>query len=360
MAEMTMRERMLALVQGRPHDRVPFVTYSGIAGVSNQEVWAVLGRNNMGLLEWCGLHGFSHPNCRFESEGFDVDGRKGTRNKLHTPEGTLVEERLNAAISSASSKHYITEPEDYKIILSYFRDITVNKHTNSWLDSNKRLGDDGFPHTSLVRTPYQQLWIQWVSIEDLALHLVDYPELMEEVFKEMFRVQSDIIRVACECAEELPIPYFNFPDNITAPIIGEKYFRKYCLPSYQELADMLAERNLDIPISVHMDGDLKPLWKAIGESPVRMLDSMSPPPDNDTSVGDAVSIWKDMRVGINYPSSVHLREAEVIYDTTMEILRQGGHSGRLQIQISENMPPNAWQKSYPQIVKAIHDFGAIK
>ena len=121
---------------------------------------------------------------------------------------------------------------------------------------------------------------------------------------------------------------------------------------------MLAERNLDIPISVHMDGDLKPLWKAIGESPVRMLDSMSPPPDNDTSVVDALSLWKDMRVGINYPSSVHLREAEVIYDTTMEILRQGGNTGRLQIQISENMPPNAWQKSYPQIVKAIHDFSS--
>lgn len=353
---MTMRERMLALIQGKEHDRVPFVEYSGIAGVSNEEVWSVIGRNNMGLLEWVGIYGFHHPNCRFESEEFEIDGRKGSRQKLHTPEGTLVDERLYAAISSASRKHYIKELEDYKIFLSYLRDITVYKNTNSWIDSYKRLGDDGLPHTSLLRTPYQQLWIQWVSIEDLAIHIADYPELMEEVFNEMCRVQRDVFRVACEVAKELPIPYYNFPDNITAPIIGESNFRKYCLASYQEFADMLEENGLDIPLSVHADGDLKPLWKAIGESPIRMLDSMSPPPDNDTSVADAINMWKDMRVCINYPSSVHLCEPEVIYNTTMEILRQGGHTGRLQIQISENMPPNAWRKSYPQIVKAINDF----
>jgi EAL domain-containing protein (putative c-di-GMP-specific phosphodiesterase class I) len=90
------------------------------------------------------------------------------------------------------------------------------------------------------------------------------------------------------------------------------------------------------------------------------LDSMSPHPDNDTSVADAMRLWHDMRVCINYPSSVHLKEPKAIYDTTMEILEQGGHTGRLQIQISENMPPDAWRRSYPQIVKAINDYGPIK
>lgn len=356
MAKMTMRERMLALIQGKEHDRVPFVQYSGITGTSDQEVWSVIGRDNIGLLEWVVVYELNHPNCRYESEEFETDGHRGYRQKLHTPKGTLVDERLYAAIAPAIRKHFIQERKDYEIFLSYLRDITVYKYTGAWIESYKRLGDDGLPHTSLVRTPFQQLWIQWVCIEDLAIHLVDYPDLMEEVFGEMFRVQRDVFRVACEVAKELPIPYYNFPDNLTAPIIGEHYFRKYCLTSYQEFADMLAENGLDIPISVHADGDLKPLWKAIGESPIKMLDSMSPPPDNDTSVADAINMWEDMRVCINYPSSVHLREPEVIYNTTMEILRQGGHTGRLQIQISENMPPNAWRKSYPQIVKAINDF----
>jgi len=352
---MTMRERMLAVVENREHDRVPFVQYSGI-GAPNEEVWSVIGRENMGLLTWCGIHRFEHPNCHFEHENFEADGRSGTLRTMHTPEGTLTEERLNAVIASASSKHFVTEPDDYKILLSYLRDTTVHKDTRQWQQVYKDLGDDGFPHTSIGRTPYQQLWVEWVSLEDLALHMVDYPELMEEVFDALFQVQRGIFRAAREAVDEVPVPYLNFGDNITAPMIGEKYFRKYCLTSYQELADMLSDCDRDVPIAVHMDGDLKPLWDAIGESPVRLLDSFSPAPENDTSVADAIRIWPEMRLCPNFPSSIHLAKPEVIYETAMDILEQGGRTGRLQIQISENMPPGAWKRSYPQIVRAIHDF----
>jgi len=349
---------MLALVQGREHDRVPFVQYSGIA--PNEAVWSAIGRENIGLLAWCGLHRLEHPNCRFEQEGVEIDGRAGIRRTLHTPEGSLTEERLNAAIASARSKHFVTEPDDYKILLSYFRDITVHKHTAQWIEVNKQLGDDGFPHTSIGRSPYQKLWVEWVSLEDLALHMVDCPELMEEVFAAMFDIQRRIFRVVYEAVTELPVPYVNFGDNITAPMIGETYFRKYCLSSYQELAEILSDCGKDTLVAVHMDGDLKPLWDAIAESPVRLLDSFSPAPENDTSVADAVRVWPEMRLCVNFPSSIHLAEPKVVYKTAMEILEQGGHTGRLQIQISENMPPDAWRQSYPQIVKAIRDFGPIK
>ena len=140
MSEMTMRERMLALVEGREHDRVPFVEYSGIAGASNEEVWSVIGRDNMGLLAWCGLHRFEHPNCHFEQEELEINGRRGTRRILHTPEGKLTDERLNAAIASSSYKHFITEPEDYKAFLSYLRDTTVHKSTDQWLNVYNSLG----------------------------------------------------------------------------------------------------------------------------------------------------------------------------------------------------------------------------
>jgi hypothetical protein len=42
MACMTMRERMLAVLQGREHDRVPFVQYEDLAA-PDEEVWSVIG-----------------------------------------------------------------------------------------------------------------------------------------------------------------------------------------------------------------------------------------------------------------------------------------------------------------------------
>jgi hypothetical protein len=76
-------------------------------------------------------------------------------------------------------------------------------------------------------------------------------------------------------------------------------------------------------------------------------------------VADAIANWPEMRICLNFPSSVHVVEEDEIYNAAAQILAEGGHSGRLQIQISENVPPGVWRKSFPQIVKAIKDFGPI-
>jgi len=354
---MTMRERMLALVQGREVDRVPFVQYSGLAA-PNEEVWSVIGRANMGLLAWTEVHRIETPHCRFVVEDIVRDGRKGFRNTLRTPEGKLFEERLFEPTygSSAAACHFVKGIGDYRILMAGFRDVVVQPHMEGFHKTVQVLGDDGLPHTAVFRTPYQQLWVQWVSLTDLPVHLALYPEVMEEVIAVMTDIQWRIFAAVCEAVRSgASIPYIVFPDNITAPAIGETYFRRYCVPAYNELAGMLAETGKDVPVFVHMDGDLKPLWAAIGESAVRGLDSMSPPPDNDTRVGDALAHWPDMRVCINFPSSVHLAEPETIYAATERILAEGGHTGRLQIQVSENVPPGVWRTSFPQIVKAIAD-----
>jgi hypothetical protein len=184
--------------------------------------------------------------------------------------------------------------------------------------------------------------------------------VMEEVVSLMGDILRRVFRVVRRAVGELPVPYVVFPENITAPVIGPAYFRRYCVPLYDELAEVLAggsPAGRDVPVLVHMDGDLRPLWQAIGRSRVGGLDSLSPPPDNDTSAGEAAAMWPRMRLGVNFPSSVHLSRPEVIHAAAQRILEEAGRTGRLQIQISENVPPGRWKVSFPQIVRAIEAFG---
>src|SRR5512145_2944791 len=101
MHQMTMRERILAVVQGHPVDRVPFVMYDML--LPNEEVQQFVGHENIGLMRWSAIHRVEHPHCRFESEDFQVNGTRWQRNTLHTPKGTLVEERAFEPVYDSSS-----------------------------------------------------------------------------------------------------------------------------------------------------------------------------------------------------------------------------------------------------------------
>jgi hypothetical protein len=352
----TMRERMLAVIRGEELDRVPFVQYDRIAA-PNEDVWDLIGRENMGVLRWCRAHRYEHPNCSFTTDQLREDGREGYRQVLSTPNGTLTQEKWYEPTyhTAATKHHFVKKPEDYRILEAYLDDVQVVEDTTDLERAIRDMGDDGLPLTRVERTPYQQLWVQWVSLQDLCIHLIDIPEVMDRITRKIADIQRRTYEVVYRVSGRIELPYVDIPDNITAPTIGEGYFREYCLPLYQELSSMMADRS--VPVIAHTDGDLKPLWAAIGESGIRGLDSFSPPPDNDTRVAEAVQMWPEMRVYVNFPSSVHVGTDKEVYNTASEILEEGGHTGRIWFQISENVPPGVYRTSFPQIVRAIHDFG---
>jgi hypothetical protein len=348
MNDMTMRERMLALIAGEPVDRVPFVQYDHLAA-RNDEIWAEIGRQEMGVLRWTMPFRREHPHCTRTVASIQRDGLKGERTVIETPRGMMQSLRFFEPVynSGWTAEHFVKTPADYDVLTAWLEDEVITADAEPLERARDELGDDGLPLVRVERSAFQQLWVQWVSLEDLVCHMMDEAETVAACIAAMQRRQRDVF--AAVASQD--IDFVDFPDNITAPVIGERWFRQYCLPEYDELAELV-----DVPVYVHMDGDLAPLYEAIGESKVSGLDSLSPPPDNDTSVGAALAMWPNMRVAVNFPSSVHLAAPEQVYATTMELLEQGGDSGRLQIQISENVPPSCWRRSFPQIVRAIHDF----
>jgi hypothetical protein len=351
---MTNRERMLGVIRGREIDRVPFVQYDGLAA-PNGTVWEVVARENFGVLRWSSVHRLERPHCDFTSAPFEKNGRRGVVNTMTTLYGELREVKLFEPVynSAATLEHFVKTPDDYRILLAFLRDTAVVENVAQYLKDDREVGDDGLPMVAMDRTPFQQLWVQWVCLEELCLHLADYDPLLLQCIDELKRIHFDTYEIVYKAVKTYGIPFVDVPDNITAPAIGVKYFQQYCVPMYARLAEMLD----DVPVFVHMDGDLQPLADAIAHSGVGGLDSFSPQPDNDTRVADAVAQWPGMRLFLNFPSSVHLGTPDEIYAAAMTILREGGHTGRLQIQISENVPPDTWRTSFPAIVQAIADFG---
>jgi hypothetical protein len=111
----------------------------------------------------------------------------------------------------------------------------------------------------LPRTPYRQLWIQWVNIEHLALYRADAPEVVDETMRLLGEQLQTCMRVTRRAMERIAVPCIDFPDNITAPIIGDRLFARHCVRYYDEMAELAREAKSEAIVAVHMDGALKPL-----------------------------------------------------------------------------------------------------
>jgi hypothetical protein len=325
--------------------------YDGI--FATHELVSVLGKNRFGLMRWSEVHRVEYPHCRFITNDFYKGETHWQRTTLHTPKGSIYEERAYepALNSSSVRKHYLMEKQDYEILWDFLNDSLLLPDYERFQRDQAELGDMGTPLVAVERTPYQQMWIIWAGLDNLSYHWVDFPEHVERTLELLGTREKRL----CEIARASPAPFIDFPDNITADAIGPIRFQTHCVPFYDDLADMLAEQNR--LVFSHMDGNLKPLWKAIADSKLGGLDSFSPAPDNDTSVSEAVSLWPEKRLFVNFPSSVHLRPPDQVRAEAESILKTAGHTGRLQMQISENVPPYVWKTSLPQIVDAIEAFG---
>ena len=354
MKKMTMKQRLMAAVRGQPHDRVPFACYDGFSPyMPYEEVSALCGSGNVGLIRWCPCYRIEHPDCKFEEESVTRDGRQVVRTTLYTPKGSLTREaQVEPAYGSASTrKHYVKDLADYDILDAYLENCVVVCETSNYATALAELGERGVPMSSVTRTSWQQLWVQWVGIEDLSWHFAEDEDRVVRTIHLLDRQQ----RATFDCAAKLRPLYVDFPDNITAPMIGPRRFERFVLPMYRELSARMAE--LNVPVFSHMDGDLRPLGHLIGRCGLSGIDSFSPAPDNDTSVAEALKMWPGMRLFMNFPSSVHLMDRQSIRRHTREILAQGGNTGRIEIQISENVPTGVWRKSLPVIAEELEAFG---
>lgn len=351
---MTLRDRMLAVVQGRRPDRVPFVLYTDLAPLD--ELAALVGAERFGLLPWVSPYTEAAPRCTLNSEDIACDGRRLTRRTLRTPVGELVEERTHTLTGEANvypivTRHFVQTPADYGVLLSYLRDLRVEPDRREYDRLVAWLGERGIPQATIGRTPLMALMLEWVGTEELWYHLEEAPGAVAGVLAAL----GDLLLARARAARRCATPYVCIPDNLHGPLLGPVRFREHCVPWYRRVAAILDDR----PLYVHADGALAAFREELAGSGLGGLESVSPPPDGDLGVPDMLAAWPRMRLAFNFPSSVHLRPPGEIRDCARRLLSASAATGRVQLQISENMPPGAWRTNVPLLIEAVERWGNL-
>jgi hypothetical protein len=337
---MSLRDEVLRALHGHKTDRVLFTCYKGLLPAGAESIDA------MALVASAPGFRAETPEVSYSSRDLGPGVRETT---MHTPWGELtkIAHTETGYGSSWTREHWVKSPEDYAILEKVVRHTQIVIDPEPLRELLAEFGDRGVALAWMNRTPFQRLWIEYTGMERLACDLVDYPQAVEAVLEAFFDQSREVLRVTAQCPAQLVW----VPDNITGEMTGPPIFRKYLLPYYREVCDVLLPAG-KLPCC-HMDGMLRQIADCIAQTDLPVIEAFTPPPDGNFPVREARERWPGKSLWLNFPSSVHLCSTEEITRVTRDLVEQAGGTAGFVIGVTENIPASVGSRSLEAIAAAL-------
>jgi hypothetical protein len=219
--------------------------------------------------------------------------------------------------------------------------------------ARKQKGGDVYLKTTADGAPLHTIMYHYMGLETFA---VEWDERRDEILKLndlMVAKQRDLFSVLSKS----PIKVVGAGGNYSPEVWGKPRFVEYVLPHWEEAAGILHEGGK--LLGSHLDAENGPWAEEIGSSALDWIEAFTPYPDTTMTVADARRLWAGRVMYINFPSSVHLRDAEGIREVTRQILAEAAPGDRFIIGVTENVPENRWRESFRIILDTCNEYGRL-
>lgn len=354
---MTGRDKLAAVFRGDMVDAVPFALKGW--RVPSCTLERELRNRGMAILDAVSVVREHQPNVRRTTTSEVVDNVQHTTTVVHTPKGdltTVTSRQLGTPRTEGTSwtSEYLFKSEaDYDAVEFMVRDTEVQPNYDAYYRALDYVGTDAAFKTSAPGAPIHWLMYYLMGIETFSMQLVEHEDRVMALLDALRERDRNIFEiVAASPAERVQIG-----GNYTPDVLGKLRLRQYVVPHWEEACAILHEGGKQV--GSHLDANNK-LWaREIGDSGLDWIEAFSPVPDTDMTVAEAREAWPGKVLFINFPSAVHLAAPDVIRDTAEQLIREAAPGDRFIIGITENVPDNRWQISFPIILETCNTFGKL-
>ncbi|MFH1823614.1 MAG: hypothetical protein ABH873_00085 [Candidatus Firestonebacteria bacterium] len=355
---MSPKERVEAVLLKKKADYVPFTVYESM--IPQCEIERKLRNEGLCIVKRLNVHKMESPDVKEVVTHYEENGLNKIRTDIQTPVGNLFFIQIRQSIDTAvgythwEEQKIFKSKEDYKAIEFMIRNRVYMPNYESFLKEQKYAGDDIILRADVGGyEPLQEIMISIMGIENFS---IEWAENRDEVLK-LYKHLVDDRRKIYPIIAKSPALHANYGGNVAAEIVGLERFEKYFLPHYQEFSEVM-HKNGKLAGS-HFDGNNKLIASLMAKSGLDYIEAFTPSPDTDMTVKEALDIWPDKILWINFPSSIHVRSKEEIKKTTLEILEQAKPLDRLIVGITEDVPKDKWQDSFLTIMEVLKNHGRI-
>jgi uroporphyrinogen-III decarboxylase len=312
---MTNRERLLAIMDGRSPDRIPWIP--------RMLLWWLYHRNHGTLPpEYAGL-----PLRDIERDlGMGTaarDGRVYTTNiknvevvttfdgmdtvtEYVTPIGTIsnrvrrTPELDLAGIQPAEVEKPLKRPDDYDVMMYVIENTQYFPCYEEYQAYEDEIGDDGYPLVSVGDSPFHNFLQAFAGYEQGYYDLADDPQRVERLLDLMAQKErEEMWPVVAESPARLLLHGLHFDSQLTPP----RMYEKYITPYYQGFTELMHRH--DKVVAMHADNDSRRILTHLSESGYDMMDCFTTAPLVRCTLEEARQAWgTDMIIWGGIPSVI--------------------------------------------------------
>lgn len=263
--EMTNRERLLAIMAGRPPDRIPWIPRLAIWYEAHKRRGTLPARYEGWTLRQIerdlGLGTPAREGRVFTTRLHDVEvieeGREGDRiTRYVTPRGTVSTRHRSSEVldqggivGARQVEYMIKGPADYPAVEYLIEHTEVIPTYEAYLAYEAEIGDDGVPLVSIGADPMYRFLQELAGYNLAFFHLHDDPDRVAHLLGVLGEQARVIQQIALDSPARLILYGEHFDSHMTPP----PFFERYMLPWFQGFAQRLHERGK--VLSCHADAD---------------------------------------------------------------------------------------------------------
>ena len=329
-AKWTMKERVLAVLDRKLPDRLPFIDrieiwYKGMqARQKMPKAYEGMSLNEVHQAVGIGRQKFSNPyalklrgvdmRISYENEVVyqasepEVDyfpaqyappqiprNKPGTSIvEYMTPAGsvsisyTFAESMISlSGMEPLLTSHPIKDEADYRTIEYILEKAEFVPRYEEFKQEERELGSHGFLVPCIHRIPFQQALLEYLGEMSMFQSLYDNKNKLERLIHLLDQQMVDILtRIG-----ETDLPYIEFGDNLDGMMTNPNLFKAYCLPQYGKYSDILHSQGKKV--GSHTDGNLHLLADLLPESGLDVCESFGPAPLTDLPFDEAWNKWRN-------------------------------------------------------------------
>ena len=167
------RTRLLKALRGEPTDMLAWTTYTVM--VPTGAIERELRNRGLTMVQPVAPYTTERPNVEVVTRQLWQGGHQWDFTTYRTPVGEVTEKsRIEGGYGSRWIAEYmIRRPEDYRVVEYMVRDSILSPDYDVVLETERNLGGDGIALAWTSRSPYQQMYIELMGLERLALDRAD-------------------------------------------------------------------------------------------------------------------------------------------------------------------------------------------